>query len=81
MHAAETGWKEAERLVLHSHLHGLPRLDPEVDASTVQLVGYQTTREEIADLSIKYTHSRGCPDPLHVGLNGHERSQGTLCLP
>ena len=46
MHAAETGWKEAERLVLHSHLHGLPRLDPEVDASTVQLVGYQTTRKK-----------------------------------
>ena len=47
---AETGQKEAERLVCCDHMHGLPRLDLEADASTVQLVGYWTTREEIADL-------------------------------
>ena len=39
MHAAESGQKEAERLVCHSCRHGLPRLDPEADASAIQLVG------------------------------------------
>ena len=50
VHAAESGQKEAERLICHSHWHGLPRLDPKVDVSAVQLVGYQTSREEIGDL-------------------------------
>ena len=64
MHAAESGWKEAERLVCHSHRHGLPRLDPEADTSTVQLVGYWTTQEEIGDLFHQvYSFKRlpGCP--------------------
>ena len=38
IHAAETGQKEAERLIHCSCMH--------VDASTIQLVGYQTTREK-----------------------------------
>ena len=43
VHAAESGWKEAERLIHHGHQHGLPGLDPKVDVSDVQLVGYQTS--------------------------------------
>ena len=50
MHATESVQKEVERLIHCSHRHGPPRLDPEVDASIVQLVGYWTTREEIGDL-------------------------------
>ena len=50
MHADESRQKEAERLVCCGCRHGLLRLDPEVDASTIQLVGYQTTLEEIGDL-------------------------------
>ena len=35
VHAAELGWKEAERLICQGHWHGLPRLDPEVNVPTV----------------------------------------------
>ena len=30
--------------------HGLPKLDPKVDVSTIQLVGLQTSREEFKSL-------------------------------
>ena len=50
VHAAESGWKEAERLIWLGHWQGFPGLDSEVDASTIQLVGYQMSREEIGDL-------------------------------
>ena len=50
VHATESGWKEAERLIWCSCWHGLHRLDPEADASTIQVVGYWTSREEIGDL-------------------------------
>ena len=72
VHAAESGWKETERLICHGHWHGLPRLDPEVDTSAVQLVGYQTSREEIGDLFQVYTLKR-LPRPPPCGLIGHGR--------
>ena len=50
VHVAESGWKKAERLICCIHWHSLPRLDPEADTSTVQLVGYQTSREETGDI-------------------------------
>ena len=50
IHAAKSRWKEAERLIYHGCWQGLPKLDPEVDISTIQLVGYQMSSEEIGDL-------------------------------
>ena len=51
VHAAESRQKEVERLIhCHGHWCGLPRLDPKVDVPAIQLVGYQTSREEIGDL-------------------------------
>ena len=50
IHAAESGWKEAERLIQCSCQQGLPKLDSEVDVSAVQLAGYQMSSEEIGDL-------------------------------
>ena len=50
VHAAESRWKEVKRLICCGHRHGLQRLDPEADPSTVQLVGYWTSREEKGDL-------------------------------
>ena len=49
LHAAEQGRKEAERFIWWSHQQGLPRLNPEVEVSTIKLVGYQTSHKEIWD--------------------------------
>ena len=64
MHAAESGWKEAERLFHCGCRHGLPRLDPEADASAIQLVGYQTTLEEIGELFHQVYSLRRLPGSL-----------------
>ena len=50
VHAAKLGWKEAERLIHQGCWHGLLCLDPQADISAIQLVGPQTSREEISDL-------------------------------
>ena len=43
-HAAESGQKEAERLIYQGHWQGLLRLNPEANVPAIQLVGYQTWR-------------------------------------
>ena len=63
VHAAESRQKEAERLICHSHGHGLPRLDPEADVPAVQLVGYQTSREEIGYLFHQVYMLKRLPGP------------------
>ena len=50
VHPAETGQREAERLICHSCLHGLLGLDLDADVPTIQFVGYQTSQGEIRDL-------------------------------
>ena len=67
VHAAESGQKEAERLICHSHWHGLPGLDPEADLSAVQLVGYPTSREEIGDLFHQVYMLKRLPKPPPCG--------------
>ena len=52
-HASEQGQKEAEHIVCQGHQHRLPKLDPEVDVSAVQLVGPQTSWKEIESLYYK----------------------------
>ena len=49
-HTAEQGQKEAECMICYGHQHGLLKLDPKVDVSTVWLVGPQTSREEFKAL-------------------------------
>ena len=44
------GQKEAEHMICWGCRHGLWKLDPKVDISTVQLVGPQTSREEFKSL-------------------------------
>ena len=49
-HAATSGWKEAEWHVQHGWWEGLPQLDTKMVVHAVQLVGFHTIREEVADL-------------------------------
>ena len=49
-HTANEGQKEAEHIVCQGCWEGLPKLDPEADLSTVQLVSPKTTKEEILSL-------------------------------
>ena len=51
---------------------GLQGRTPKADVSAIQLVGYQTSSEEIGDLYHQvYMHLRGCPGPP---LYGPERA-------
>ena len=50
LHATESGQKETEWLLPHSHCQSLPKLDSKIDVSAIQLVGYQTSSEETGDL-------------------------------
>ena len=52
-HTADQGQKEAEHTVHWGCWHELPKLDPEADLSAIQLVGPQTSREEIQSLYYK----------------------------
>ena len=52
-HASEQGQKEAEHMVYQGCQHKLPKLDPEADVPTVQLVRPQTNRKEIKSLYYK----------------------------
>ena len=63
VHATKSGWKEAERLIHHDCQQGLPKLDPEVDVSTVQLVGYQMSSKEIGDLYHQVYMLKRLPGP------------------
>ena len=49
-HDMEQGWKEVEHIICWDHQHSLPKLDPKVDISAIQLVGPQTSREEFRAL-------------------------------
>ena len=73
IHAAESWQKEAERLIHHSCWQGLPRLDSEVDISTIQLVGTGHPEKKLGTSTTKYTYLRGCQDPHHAGPSGHGR--------
>ena len=52
-HAGDEGWKEAEHTVCQGCWEGLPKFDPEVDLSTIQLVGPKTVMEEILFLYLE----------------------------
>ena len=64
LHAAEQGWKEAERFMCRGHQGSLPRLDSEADQSAIKLVGYMTSHKEIRDLYHNVYLLRWLPGPL-----------------
>ena len=52
-HTTDQEWKEVEWTVCQGCWQGLPKLDPEAEVSTIQLVGPQTTKEEIQSLYLE----------------------------
>ena len=52
-HAATEGWKEAEQIVHRGCQQNLPQLNPEVDIPTIQLVGLETSKEELLELYLE----------------------------
>ena len=64
-HAADQGWKEAERIVCWGHWKELPKLDPEADLSAIQLVSPHTSQEELHSLYLEvYKQQRLPGSPL-----------------
>ena len=49
-HASEQGQKVAVCIICQDCQHGLPKLDPKVHISAIQLVGPQSSREELESL-------------------------------
>ena len=49
-HAMEQGQKKVEHMICQGCQHGLLKLDPKADISAIQLVGPQTSREELKSL-------------------------------
>ena len=72
LQAAHSGRKEAECMICQGHQHGLPHLDLQADASTVQAVGPQTSREEIRDMYYKVYKLQRLPGSPPCGLEWTE---------
>ena len=52
-HTVDQGWKEAAWMVCEGHQQELPKLDPETDLSTIQLVDPHTSKKEIQSLYLE----------------------------
>ena len=52
-YAAIGGWKEAERIIHWGHQQNFPQLNPEAGIPTIQLVGPETTKEELLELYLE----------------------------
>ena len=52
-HAAAKVWKEAEWIVCQGHQQKLPQLNPEVGIPAIQLVGQETSKEELQELYLE----------------------------
>ena len=62
-HAANKGQKEAEHTVHWGCQEGLPKVNPEVDLSAIQLVSPKTTKEEILSLYLEVYKQQRLPGP------------------
>ena len=60
-HATDEGRKEVEQTVHQGHLKGLPKLDPEVDLSAIQLVSPHTSKEELWSLYLEVYKQQRLP--------------------
>ena len=52
-HAATKGQKEAEQIVCQGHQQNLPQVNPEAGIPTIQLVGPETSKEELLELYLE----------------------------
>ena len=67
-HAAKQGQKEAECTICWGHQYSLPKLDPQVDVSAIQLVGPQTNEEDFRTLYYEVYKLRRLPGSPLWGL-------------
>ena len=59
-HTVDQGWKRGGADSLPRPLTELPKLDPKVDISAIQLAGPQTSKEEIQSLNLEVYNCRDC---------------------
>ena len=52
-YVAAKGWKEAKRIIHWGCQQNMPQLNPEAGASTIQLVGPETSKEELQELYLE----------------------------
>ena len=52
-HAAVQGQKEAEQIICRGHQQNMPQLNPEAGIPTIQLVGPETTKEELLEIYLE----------------------------
>ena len=52
-HAASEGWKEAERIVCQGCWQHMPQLNPEAGIPAIELVGPETSREELLEIYLE----------------------------
>ena len=52
-HAASEGQKEVEQIVCQGHWQHMPQLNPEVGIPAVELVGPETSREELLEIYLE----------------------------
>ena len=52
-HAASEGWKEVEQIICQSHWQHMPQLNPEAGKPVIELVGPETSREELLEIYLK----------------------------
>ena len=52
-HAAVKGWKEAEWIICQGHWQNLLQLNPEAGIPAIQLVGPETSKEELQELYLE----------------------------
>ena len=52
-HVAAKGWKEAEHVICRGCPQTLPQLNPEAGVPTIQLVGPDTTKEELFEIYLE----------------------------
>ena len=52
-HTASEGQKEAEQIVCQGHRQHMPQLNPEAGVPTIELVGPETSREELLEIYLE----------------------------
>ena len=63
-HAAIEGWKEAERIIHWGRQQNMPQLNPEAGVPTIQLVGLETTKEELLEIYLEVYKLHRLPGSL-----------------
>ena len=52
-HVAAEGMKEVEHVICQGHQQTLPQLNPKAGIPAIQLVGLETTKEELVELYLE----------------------------